>query len=76
VGQIVNLRPLGNRPLNTLRSEQRRLPTAAQDTILPHAVWTCFNTVMLKLAFTTGKILPDEGQQAIDGTTVRTIAYQ
>ncbi len=36
VGQIVNLRPIANRPLVTSKPEQRRLRTAACETIPPH----------------------------------------
>src|SRR5579863_7149881 len=36
VGQDGILRPIGNRPRVSSVRDQRRLPTAAQDTILPH----------------------------------------
>jgi len=36
VGQVVNLRPIVNRPRLESAPQQRRLPTAAQDFILPH----------------------------------------
>jgi hypothetical protein len=36
VGQIVNLRPIANRPWAGHGPAQRRSATAAQDAILPH----------------------------------------
>jgi len=37
VGQLVKLRPIANRPRrHSLKLDERRLPAAAQDFILPH----------------------------------------
>jgi len=44
VGQLGKLRPIVNRPSASFRGRWRRLPTAAQDAILPHAITTLDNT--------------------------------
>jgi hypothetical protein len=45
VGQLGKLRPIVNRPGAFSFPKRRRLPTAAQDAILPHTVSIIDNTL-------------------------------